>query len=84
MKSARKRFTLDLEPTFQRRLKVIAAVKGVSMRNYCVELIERQLAVDEADEGLKYPLGSIISRKFSLEGGLMEELDRRSDTAIGR
>jgi len=57
MKSARKRFTLDLEPTFQRRLKVIAAVKGVSMREYCVELIERQLAVDEADEGLKLPSG---------------------------
>lgn len=57
MKSAKKRFTLDLEPTFQRRLKVIAALKGVSMREYCVELIERQLAVDEADEGLKLPFG---------------------------
>ena len=57
MKSAKKRFTLDLEPTFQRRLKVIAALKGVSMREYCVELIERQLTVDEADEGLKLPFG---------------------------
>ena len=57
MKSARKRFTMDLEPTFQRRLKVIAALKGVSMREYCVEIIERQLAVDEVDEGLKLPSG---------------------------
>ena len=57
MKSAKKRFTLDLEPSFQRRLKVITALKGVSVREYCVELIERQLAVDEADEGLKLPLG---------------------------
>lgn len=57
MKSAKKRFTLDLEPSFPRRLKVITALKGVSMREYCVELIERQLADDEADEGLKLPFG---------------------------
>ena len=48
---------MDLEPTFQRRVKVIAALKGVSMREYCVEIIERQLAVDEVDEGLKLPSG---------------------------
>ena len=27
----KKRLTLDLDPTFQRRLKAIAALKGVSM-----------------------------------------------------
>ena len=32
METKKKRLTLDLEPTFQRRLKAIAALKGVSMR----------------------------------------------------
>ena len=31
-KAEKKRFTLDLDPPFQRRLKVIAALKGVTMR----------------------------------------------------
>ena len=35
MEAKRKRLTLDLDPTFQRRLKGIAALKGVSMRAYC-------------------------------------------------
>ena len=32
MEAKKKRLTLDLDPAFQRRLKVIAALKGVSMR----------------------------------------------------
>ena len=31
MKIKKKRLTLDLDPTFQCRLKAIAALKGVSM-----------------------------------------------------
>ncbi len=38
------------------RLKVIAALKGVSMREYCLVPIEMQLAKDEADGGLTLPL----------------------------
>ena len=34
METKRKRLTLDLDPTFQRRLKAIAALKGVSMRGF--------------------------------------------------
>ena len=56
MNSARKRFTLDLEPSLQLRLKVIAALRGVSMRDYCLVPIEMQLAKDEADGGLTLPL----------------------------
>ena len=36
MQVKKKRLTLDLEPTFQRRLKVVAALKGVTMRQYCL------------------------------------------------
>ena len=43
----RKRFTLDLDPEVQLRLKVAAALKGISMRQYCLEAIEKELAKEE-------------------------------------
>ena len=49
MEPKRKRLTLDLDPTFQRRLKGIAALKGVSMRAYCQAAIDRELTMDEAN-----------------------------------
>ena len=49
MEAKKKRLTLDLDPAFQRRLKVIAALKGVSMRGYCQTAIDREMAKDEAD-----------------------------------
>ena len=51
MEAKKKRLTLDLDPAFQRRLKVIAALKGVSMRRYCQTAIDRELTKDEADGG---------------------------------
>ena len=49
METKKKRVTLDLDPAFQRRLKAIAALKGVSMRGYCEAAIDRELARDEAN-----------------------------------
>ena len=49
MKTKKKRLTLDLDPTFQRRLKATAALKGVSMRRYCQDAIDRELTKDEAN-----------------------------------
>ena len=57
MQVKKKRLTLDLEPTFQRRLKVIAAIKGVTMRQYCYTAIDRELAQDEA-QGIAGPVSS--------------------------
>ena len=48
MEGKKKRLTLDLDPAFQRRLKVVAALKGVSMRGYCQIAIDRELTKDEA------------------------------------
>ena len=48
MEAKKKRLTLDLDPAFQRRLKVGAALKGVSMREYCQTAIDRELSKDEA------------------------------------
>jgi hypothetical protein len=33
----------------QRRLKAVAALKGMSMRHYCLTAIDKELAVDEAN-----------------------------------
>ncbi len=53
----KKRLTLDLDAPVQRRLKAVAALKGVSMRLYCQTAIERELANDEAD--------GLLSGRFS-------------------
>ena len=44
----KKRLTLDLEPALEHRLKSVAALKGVTMRQYCYTAIDRELAHDEA------------------------------------
>ena len=58
METKKKRLTLDLDPTFQRRLKAIAALKGVSMRGYCQAVIDRQFTKDEASG-----MGRLLSDK---------------------
>ena len=52
MQSKKKRLTLDIDPPVQRRLKAVAALKGVSMRRYCLAAIDRELARDEANGAL--------------------------------
>lgn len=49
MQAKKKRLTLDMDPAFQRRLKATAALKGISMRRYCLTAIEGELAKDEID-----------------------------------
>ncbi len=51
MQTKKKRLTLDMAPAFQRRLKATAALKGVSMRQYCLTAIEGELDKDEVDSG---------------------------------
>ena len=67
MQAKKKRLTLDLDAPVQRRLKAVAALKGVSMRRYCLTAIGRELARDEAD-------GSLF-RSFDIDGlvALQEE-----------
>ena len=47
MVANKKRFTLDLDPDFQKRLKVAAALKGISMRQYCLAAIEAELGQEQ-------------------------------------
>lgn len=48
MESDKKRLTLDLEVAVHRRLKVVSALKGVSMREYCQAAIRARLEKDES------------------------------------
>ena len=57
MEAKRKRLTLDLDPPVQRRLKAIAAFKGISMRQYCLTAITRELSRDESQGVLNLPFG---------------------------
>ena len=58
MQAKKKRLTLDLDPPVQRRLKAVAALKGISMRQYCLTAIGKELAMDEANGVLDQPSGS--------------------------
>ena len=49
MEAKKKLLTLDLDPPVQRRLQAAAALKGISMRQYCLSAIDRELARDEAN-----------------------------------
>ena len=49
MESKKKQLTLDLDPTAQRRLKAAAALRGVSMSQYCLVAIDKEIAKDEAN-----------------------------------
>jgi predicted DNA-binding protein len=49
MANERARLTIDLEPALHKRLKVVTARRGITMRRYCVEAIERRLAEEPAE-----------------------------------
>ena len=71
MDTTKRRFTLDLDPIFQRRLKVIATLKGMTMRQYCLAAIEIELAKDEAQGAKAFPFGEeALSGLVSLQAKL--------------
>ena len=57
MQAKKKRLTLDLDPPVHRRLKAIAAIKGISMRQYCLTAIEKELAKEAAPGVTSLPFG---------------------------
>ena len=48
MEVRKKKLTLDLNPAFQRRVTVIAALKGVSIHRHCQTTIDREPTKNEA------------------------------------
>ena len=82
MEVERKRFTLDLDPLLQQRLKVIAALKGVSMRQYCLAAIEREVARDAAEGVKALPFGEeAISRLSSFQQEVFQGRRLAGDSA---
>ena len=65
MEVKKKRLTLDLDPELQRRLKSVAALKGVSMRQYCQSAIEKELAKEEPVEAVNPPfdISKLVARR---------------------
>ena len=49
MAADRVRLTIDLDRALHERLKVVAARKRTSMREYCVEAVERRLAEEPTE-----------------------------------
>ncbi|MBI2371782.1 MAG: hypothetical protein HYV08_16390, partial [Deltaproteobacteria bacterium] len=73
MSAKRTRFTLDLDPLFQKRLKVMATLKGMTMRQYCLVAIEKELAEDEAKGAGPLPFGEkALDRLNSLMGEVFQ------------
>ena len=68
MQAKKKRLTLDMDPGFQRRLKATAALKGVSMREYCLSAIDRELAKDEVREQKREQIDLPLSERFKKHG----------------
>ena len=65
MEAKKKRLTLDLDPPVQRRLKVVAALKGISMRQYCLTAIDKELALDETNRVPNLPFGREAIERFA-------------------
>ena len=66
MEQAKKRLTLDLDATLQRRLKVVAALMGTSMRDYCQKAIEKELGKDEQGPVKVLPFGAEAIERLAL------------------
>ncbi len=84
MEPKKKRVTLDLDPQLQRRLKAVAALKGISMRQYCQTAIENELAKDEANEVVSLPQGNgtiDIDRLVSLREEIFQGRKLPGDSA---
>lgn len=65
MEPKKKRLTLDLDPPVQRRLKVAAALRGISMGRYCLTAIDKELARDEATGVPILPFGHEAMDRFA-------------------
>ena len=82
MDPRKKRLTLDLDPPMQRRLKSVAALKGISMRQYCQTAIGKELDRDEAWEMESLPFGrEAIDRLAALQAEIFGDETLPGDAA---
>ncbi len=73
MGNKRTRFTLDMEPALQRRLKVVAALMGITMHEYCLTAVEKVLLKDKAQGAGATPFGQeALERLASLQADVFK------------
>jgi len=60
------RLTIDLDPGLHGRLKVVSARRGTTMREYCVQAIERQLH-EEPEEYLTAQTDPVLAELWDNE-----------------
>lgn len=76
------RFTLDMDSMLFRRIKVTAAVKGITMREYCLAAIQRELIRDEEQELPTLPFGhDALDRLEALQHEVFLNRTVRGDSA---
>ena len=80
MEVKKKRLTLDLDPALQRRLKAVAALKGMSMRQYCQDAIEKELAKDDEASEVRRP-SFAIERMLALKNEIFQGRKLPGDSA---
>ena len=69
----KKRLTLDLDPPLQRRLKAVAALKGISMRQYCQAAIDKELTREESHGLTALPFGQeALNRLAALQAEVFQ------------
>ncbi len=72
MATARKRLTLDIDEGLQRRLKAAAALKGVSMREFCETALEKGLNHTDAQldrEARRRSVEELFEQSRRITGG---------------
>lgn len=74
MATARKRLTLDIDESLQRRLKAAAALKGISLREFCATILEdtldRERGQYESDDSpAEESFEAFIRRNREITGG---------------
>ena len=74
MATTRKRLTLDIDESLQRRRKAAAALKGITMREFCEGALEDRLVQDPPDElqrgkSRREAVDAILARSKARVGG---------------
>lgn len=73
MVTTRTRLTIDVTPELRRRIKMAAAARDLSVRQYVVELLEENVREGPAVRTLK---GRLVT------GAMIEELDRTREAVM--
>lgn len=69
------RLSIDVEPALRKKLKIAAATKGTSLREYCLQAIESCLKVEELSKKREesYTWTQLSGKAFSRDWNSSED-----------